>query len=95
MVPHTHRDSHNHAPARSFPSLRTTIKSPYRLPVRSIAFGMAIFLLSGCAMNRLVGGTSIYCDIAKPIHWSSSDDTETIKEVKSHNAVGKELCGWR
>lgn len=60
-----------------------------RLP---IAF-LAMLLLAGCATNRAPVNT--FCLVAKPITWSAKDSDGTIAEVKSHNAVGKELCGWR
>ncbi len=55
----------------------------------------AINLVAGCATSPLVGGPNTFCKIAEPITWSSRDTDETIGEVKSHNAVGKAICGWK
>jgi type IV pilus biogenesis protein CpaD/CtpE len=95
MFPQSHDASHSHAPASFLPKRRVAVREPKRWPVKSLVAGIALLSLMGCATNRLVGGTSVYCDIARPIGWSSADDSRTIQEVKSHNAVGKELCGWR
>ena len=35
-----------------------------------------------------------FCDGAKPIYWGAKDTAKTIIQVKSHNAVGKDACGW-
>ena len=47
--------------------------------------------LAGCA-HAPVPGAMTYCAIAKPISWSKHDTDQTIKEVKSANAVYKSLC---
>lgn len=48
----------------------------------------------GSAGTDPLPGAENFCAIAKPITWSSRDTPETVLEVKSHNAVGKRLCGW-
>lgn len=35
-----------------------------------------------------------FCEIAKPIYWHPHDTGNTVIQVKIHNQVGKELCGW-
>jgi hypothetical protein len=35
-----------------------------------------------------------FCDGAKPIYWSKKDTDKTIWQIKEHNAVGKQSCGW-
>ncbi len=55
----------------------------------------ALGAIEGCATSPLVGGPNTFCKIAEPITWSSRDTAETVIGVRSHNAVGKELCGWR
>lgn len=91
MVPHTHTDSHSQARARSFPSRRTTVSRLKTRPVRSIVAGMAMLSLVGCATVPQPGAV-VYCEIEKPISWSSTDDTRTIQEVKAHNAVYDAVC---
>lgn len=39
-----------------------------------------------------IQGAQTFCDIAKPITWSSRDTPETIAEVKEHNAVFIGIC---
>lgn len=69
-----------------------------------IAFAMILSAtLTGCAMMTGLSGTSAsgepakligraaFCDVAKPIRWSSKDTDETIIEAKEHNCVGKVL----
>ena len=34
------------------------------------------------------------CTVFGPIYWSAKDTDDTIKQVKEHNAAGKELCKW-
>ena len=53
-------------------------------------------ILSGCmTMTASVGTDASFCQVAKPIAWSSRDTDATIEQVKEHNAVGATLCGWR
>ena len=40
-------------------------------------------------------GRAAFCDTANPIRWSALDTDDTIIAVKSHNATGKRLCGWK
>jgi hypothetical protein len=57
-----------------------------------------MFALTSCASLTDFVETDVsettYCRIARPISWSSQDTDQTIREVKEHNAVGVELCGW-
>ena len=57
---------------------------------------MTVGLLTGCAAlgQTPAPAAGDFCDIAKPIPWSPADTDETIRDVKSHNAVGKARCGW-
>lgn len=37
-----------------------------------------------------------FCQVARAIYYSRKDTTETIVQVREHNAVGVALrCGWR
>jgi hypothetical protein len=38
--------------------------------------------------------TAAFCDLAKPIYWSTKDTKKTVEQVKLHNATG-EICGWK
>jgi len=50
---------------------------------------------SMCQTTTGSGGSELtFCGGARPIYWSSKDTTETIGQVKEHNAVGKVACGW-
>lgn len=55
---------------------------------------------SACATTTGSGATSTpppaaetYCQVARPISWSTKDTDETIRQVKAHNAVYTKLCG--
>ena len=52
-----------------------------------------ISLLSGCTPN--LTAAYVYCDVSKPISWSTKDTDQTIAEVKEANAVHKSLCGGK
>lgn len=47
--------------------------------------------LTGCAAKTASVETDLFCEVAQPISWSKKDTDQTIKEVKAHNNVGKEL----
>ncbi len=63
---------------------------------RAIPCALALlFILSGCTTMTASGATEAsFCQVAKPIAWSSRDTDPTIEQVKEHNAVGAALCGW-
>lgn len=70
---------------------------PMRL---ALMLSAVTLILSGCATTTGSGATSTpppaaetYCQIAKPITWSSRDTDDTIRQVKEHNAVYLRLCG--
>lgn len=58
------------------------------------------FILSSCATTmgsaaRTDGASALlFCDGAKPVRWSARDSEGTIAQVKEHNAVGRDACGW-
>lgn len=59
---------------------------------------LCLMTLTACTMMtglRETEGHAFFCQVAEPISWSSKDTGITILQVKQHNAVGKELCGWR
>ena len=50
--------------------------------------------LTACQTTGSVG-TKVACGAFRAITWSSADTPPTQKQVRAHNAVGKEICGWR
>mgnify|MGYP001554172848 CR=1 FL=1 len=67
------------------------------------SLALLIPLLSSCGTMGFAERTEMpgrdasvgeFCEIAKPILWSAHDTSETIKQVKEHNAKGKALCKW-
>lgn len=36
-----------------------------------------------------------FCQVAKPIGYSSRDTDRTLLEITQHNCVGHKLCGWK
>jgi hypothetical protein len=59
-------------------------------------------ILTGCATTTgsdapMMAPTTTelrFCDGARPIFWAKRDTVETIKQVKAHNKVGVDACGW-
>jgi hypothetical protein len=62
---------------------------------RALLFATLSLSVAACApvMNSS-GATSVACQAFEPIRWSQKDTDGTLSQVKEHNAVGKELCGW-
>ena len=64
---------------------------------------LAMPTLTACeTLTTVSGGTElppeidpakVACAVFKPITWSSRDTPETVREVKSHNAAWKAICG--
>lgn len=52
--------------------------------------------LMGCVTTTSLSAptSAPFCQAAQPIRWSARDTDKTIEQVKEHNAVGRELCGW-
>ena len=51
-------------------------------------------LLGGCAHDVSAPALSAapYCDVAKPIYWSSKDTRQTKEQADRENAKWKRLC---
>lgn len=68
-------------------------------PLALLSSAISLLTLTGCATTTAsvepTTSSLTFCDGAKPIYWAKRDTTETIKQVKAHNAVGKEACRWR
>ena len=39
-------------------------------------------------------GTRTACGSFRAISWSKADTRPTQQQVRAHNAVGREICGW-
>lgn len=72
-------------------------------PMRVLTLSFVMLTLSGCASRMGFAETDLpvarpgaqsFCDLARPILWSTRDTDETIRAVKEQNAVGVRLCGW-
>lgn len=55
---------------------------------------LSVLTLAGCATTTDSGGRDVFCAAARPIGWAAADTDDTIRQAKSHNAVGRALCGW-
>jgi len=93
-LPQSHLNRQSHASDKDFPMRSKTKSFPNLWPVKSMVFGILI-TLGGCTTTASTKPVAFACSAFRPITWSSTDDTRTIAEVKSHNAAGKELCGWK
>ena len=63
----------------------------------------SMLTLSSCATMTGSGVTDtdakrvsqlLFCDGAKPVHWSTTDSDFTIRQARVHNAVGVDQCQW-
>lgn len=71
----------------------------FRSPrARGVLLSASLLLtLTGCGTmtaSGVVTKASAFCLMAKPIYWSAADTDDTIRQAKTHNAVGKAVCGW-
>jgi hypothetical protein len=56
-----------------------------------------LMTLTGCVTtmgSSAPTSDAAFCTAAQPISWSKRDTDVTIVQIKEHNAVGHELCGW-
>lgn len=81
----------------------------YRGPVPCAILSASILLLTSCAnpmiptagINSAAGSATAelnhasFCQIARPITYSSRDTPPTLEEITEHNCVGHTLCGWQ
>ena len=63
--------------------------------VRVLMLTGAMLTSAGCATTTPSAATRGACGAFRPISWARADTDPTIRQVKAHNAVGRELCGWR
>ena len=63
--------------------------------VRGLTLIGATLMLAGCATTTPSAATRGACGAFRPISWASADTDPTIRQVKAHNADGRELCSWR
>ena len=54
-----------------------------------------LLALTACQTTGGVAPTKVACGVFRPISWSGKDTAQTQREVRSHNAAGREACGWR
>ena len=64
---------------------------------QSLALGLLVMLLAGCAPKTAVitgtDATRVACTAFQPIYFSARDDSElTISQIMQHNAVFEALC---
>lgn len=55
---------------------------------------MLLFLGLTACQTTGIGATKVACGSFRAIDWSKHDTPPTQKQVRAHNAVGKEICGW-
>ncbi len=63
--------------------------------VRGLMLTGVLLMTAGCATTTPSAATRGACGAFRPISWAPADTDPTIRQVKAHNAVGRELCGWR
>lgn len=62
---------------------------------RGLLLIAAMLTTAGCATTTPSAATRGACGAFRAITWERADTDGTIRQVKAHNAVGRELCGWR
>lgn len=74
-----------------------------KLHAKLLTLGLTMTLLASCNLMSILDPPKIndpvlvnrganFCEIAKPISWSTKDTPETVREIKEHNAVWHKLC---
>lgn len=67
-------------------------------PLVWLSSAISLLTLTGCATTTAsvepTTNSLTFCDGARPIFWAKRDTVDTIKQVKAHNAVGVDACGW-
>jgi len=70
-------------------------RKPIAMP-RLLALIAAAMLLAGCQhVEQMRPPASTYCQIARPITWSSKDTRLTKEAVNLHNATWKRICAGK
>lgn len=54
-----------------------------------------LLALTACQTTAGVAPTKVACGSFRAITWSQRDTSPTQQQVRAHNAVGREICGWR
>ena len=62
--------------------------------MRLILISAAAISLAGCQTAKQAAPPSNFCEIARPIFWSSADTRATKEQIDAYNRRGKALCGW-
>ncbi|KMO15442.1 hypothetical protein QR78_21510 [Methylobacterium indicum] len=47
-----------------------------------------------CISPEIKVDAARWCEVARPITYSSRDTPETRRQVRAHNAKGVAACGW-
>lgn len=56
-------------------------------------FGLLVMFCQAQSAPAATAGAT-FCDVAKPVYWSTSDTRKTKEQVDIHNRKGKVICGW-
>ncbi len=68
--------------------------------LRVLPLALLLPIISGCATMTAsavpdrADPRRLACGAFAPILWSADDTDQTIIQIKEHNAVGKQICGW-
>ena len=67
-----------------------------RMLFAKLALLLALALiLTACMTTGGSATKAALCDQFQPVRWSGSDTAETVAQIKAHNAVGMNVCGWK
>lgn len=56
---------------------------------------MALLLALTACQTTGTAATKVACGVFRPISWSGKDTAQTQREVRGHNAAGREARCWR
>lgn len=60
-----------------------------------VAFALVMLALTLTACSRTTLGSDSECKIFQPIMDSKDDTQQTRIEIRIHNDIGQQVCGWK
>lgn len=66
-----------------------------RLETTLIVFGCVILGLTLASCSKTTLGSESECKLFAPIYDSVNDTQQTRIEIRIHNDIGQQVCGWK
>ena len=74
---------------KSSKRMTTRLKTPLTV------FGLATLALSLASCSKTTLGSESECKLFSPIYDSPQDTQQTRIEIRIHNDIGANVCGWK